>query len=76
MTSLGDVALDKHGKPRVEPRFVNTRLLLSCKTVSAEDTLLGRMADLASELIRIAAEQKGEKSKKKARRSKPNILIA
>ncbi|CAJ2634767.1 unnamed protein product [Trifolium pratense] len=76
MTSLGEVALDKHGKPRVEPRFVNTRLLLSFKTISAEDTLLGRMADLASELIRIAAEQKGEKSKKKARRSKPNILIA
>ncbi|CAJ2653374.1 unnamed protein product [Trifolium pratense] len=41
ITSLGDVALDKHGKPRIEPRFVNTRLLLSCKTVSAEDTLLG-----------------------------------
>ncbi|PNX73673.1 hypothetical protein L195_g029576 [Trifolium pratense] len=76
MTSLGEVALDKHGKPRVEPRFVNTRLLLSCKTVSAEDTLLGRMADLASELIRIAAEQKGEKPKKKARRSKPNLLVA
>ncbi|CAJ2654269.1 unnamed protein product [Trifolium pratense] len=76
ITSLGDVALDKHGRPRIEPRFVNTRLLLSCKTVSAEDTLLGRMADLASELMRIAAEQKGEKSKKKARRSKPNILIA
>ncbi|CAJ2661442.1 unnamed protein product [Trifolium pratense] len=75
ITSLGDAALDKHGKPRIEPRFVNTKLLLSCKTVSAEDTLLGRMADLASELMRIAAEQKGEKSKKKARRSKPNILI-
>ncbi|PNX67610.1 hypothetical protein L195_g063598, partial [Trifolium pratense] len=28
----------------------------------------GRMADLASELMRIAAEQKGEKSKKKARK--------
>ncbi|CAJ2651980.1 unnamed protein product [Trifolium pratense] len=76
MTSLGEVALDKHGKPRIEPRFVNTKLLLSCKTVSAEDTLLGRMADLASELMRIAAEQKGEKSKKKARRSKPHTLIA
>ncbi|CAJ2653237.1 unnamed protein product [Trifolium pratense] len=76
ITSLGDVALDKHGRPRIEPRFVNTRLLLSCKTVSAEDILLGRMADLASELMRIDAEQKGEKSKKKARRSKPNILIA
>ncbi|PNX66851.1 hypothetical protein L195_g063245, partial [Trifolium pratense] len=34
------------------------------------------MADLASELLRIAAEQKGEKSKKKARRSKPDLLIA
>ncbi|CAJ2664544.1 unnamed protein product [Trifolium pratense] len=76
ITSLGDVALDKHGKPRIEPRFVNTKLLLSCKTVSAEDTLLGRMADLASELMRIAAEQKGEKSKKKARKSKPNVLVA
>ncbi|CAJ2646588.1 unnamed protein product [Trifolium pratense] len=76
ITSLGDVALDKHGKPRIEPRFVNTRLLLSCKTVSAEDTLLGRMADLASELMRIAVEHKGEKSKKKARKSKPNVLIA
>ncbi|PNX56391.1 hypothetical protein L195_g058184, partial [Trifolium pratense] len=32
--------------------------------------------DLASELMRIAAEQKGEKSKKKARRSKPHTLIA
>ncbi|CAJ2655512.1 unnamed protein product [Trifolium pratense] len=76
VTSLGDVALDKHGKPRIEPRFVNTKLLLSCKTVSAENTLLGRMADLASELMRIAAEQKGEKSKKKARKSKPSVLIA
>ncbi|XP_045802864.1 uncharacterized protein LOC123896533 [Trifolium pratense] len=35
----------------------------------------GRMADLASELMRIAAEQKGEKSKKKARRAKPTILM-
>ncbi|XP_045797668.1 uncharacterized protein LOC123891829 [Trifolium pratense] len=76
VTSLGEVALDKHGRPRIEPRFVNTRLLLSCKTVSAEDTLLGRMADLASELLRIAAEHKGEKSKKKARKSKPNVLVA
>ncbi|CAJ2668564.1 unnamed protein product [Trifolium pratense] len=75
MTSLGEVALDKHGKPRIEPRFVNTKLLLSCKTVSAEDTLLGRMADLASELVRIAAEQKGEKARKKARRAKPTILM-
>ncbi|CAJ2628071.1 unnamed protein product [Trifolium pratense] len=75
ITSLGDVALDKHGRPRIEPRFVNTRLLLSCKTVSAEDTLLGRMADLASELVRIAAEQKGEKARKKARRAKPTILM-
>ncbi|CAJ2637044.1 unnamed protein product [Trifolium pratense] len=75
MTSLGEVALDRHGQPRIEPRFVNTKLLLSCKTVAAENTLLGRMADLASELMRIAAEQKGEKSKKKARKSKPNVLI-
>ncbi|CAJ2654953.1 unnamed protein product [Trifolium pratense] len=75
MTSLGEVALDKHGKLRIEPRFVNTKLLLSCKTVSAEDTLLGRMADLASELVRIAAEQKGEKPRKKARRAKPTILM-
>ncbi|CAJ2662983.1 unnamed protein product [Trifolium pratense] len=75
MTSLGEVALDKHGKPRIEPRFVNTKLLLSCKTVSAEDTLLGRMTDLASELVRIAAEQKGEKARKKARRAKPTILM-
>ncbi|CAJ2673581.1 unnamed protein product [Trifolium pratense] len=75
MTSLGEVALDKHGKPRIEPRFINTKLLLSCKTVSAEDTLLGRMADLASELVRIAAEQKGEKARKKARRAKPTILM-
>ncbi|CAJ2667127.1 unnamed protein product [Trifolium pratense] len=75
MTSLGEVALDKHGKPRIEPRFVNTKLLLSCKTVLAEDTLLGRMADLASELVRIAAEQKGEKARKKARRAKPTILM-
>ncbi|CAJ2671871.1 uncharacterized protein LOC123891775 [Trifolium pratense] len=75
MTSLGEVALDKHGQPRTEPRFVNTKLLLSCKTVSAEDTLLGRMADLASELVRIAAEQKGEKARKKARRAKPTILM-
>ncbi|PNX58020.1 hypothetical protein L195_g050698, partial [Trifolium pratense] len=67
ITSLGDVALDKHGKPRIEPRFVNTKLLLSCKTVASEDTLLGRMADLASELMRIAAEHKGEKPKKKLR---------
>ncbi|PNX65509.1 hypothetical protein L195_g062636, partial [Trifolium pratense] len=51
MTSLGEVALDKYGKSR--------------KTVPAENTLLGRMADLASELMRIAAEHKGEKSKKK-----------
>ncbi|CAJ2655906.1 unnamed protein product [Trifolium pratense] len=76
VTSLGEVALDKHGRPRIEPRFVNTRLLLSCKTVAAENTLLGRMADLASELMRIAAEHKGEKSKKKARKSKPNVLTA
>ncbi|PNX56155.1 hypothetical protein L195_g058070, partial [Trifolium pratense] len=76
MTSLGEVALDKYGKPRIEPRFVNTKLLLSCKTVPAENTLLGRIADLASELMRIAVEQKGEKSKKKARRSKPNVLVA
>ncbi|CAJ2669302.1 unnamed protein product [Trifolium pratense] len=76
VTSLGEVALDKHGRPRIEPRYVNTKLLLSCKTVSAEDTLLGRMADLASELMRIAAEQKGEKSKKKARRSKPTLSVA
>ncbi|CAJ2640823.1 unnamed protein product [Trifolium pratense] len=76
ITSLGDVALDKHGRPRIEPRYVNTKLLLSCKTVSAEDTLLGRMADLASELMRIAAEQKGEKSKKKARKSKPTLSVA
>ncbi|CAJ2659886.1 unnamed protein product [Trifolium pratense] len=76
MTSLGEVALDRHGQPRIEPRFVNTKLLLSCKTVAAENTLLGRMADLASELMRIAAEQKGEKSKKKARKSKPSVLIA
>ncbi|PNX62231.1 hypothetical protein L195_g061052, partial [Trifolium pratense] len=48
MTSLGEVALDKHG----------------------------RMADLACELMRIAAEKKGEKPKKKARRSKPHILVA
>ncbi|CAJ2663745.1 unnamed protein product [Trifolium pratense] len=75
MTSLGEVALDKHGKPRIEPRFVNTKLLLSCKTVLAEDTLLGRMAGLASELVRIAAEQKGEKARKKARRAKPTILM-
>ncbi|CAJ2647606.1 unnamed protein product [Trifolium pratense] len=75
MTSLGEVALDKHGKPRIEPRFVNTKLLLSCKTVSAEDTLLGRMADLASELMRIASEQKGEKARKKARRAKPTVLM-
>ncbi|PNX65208.1 hypothetical protein L195_g062480, partial [Trifolium pratense] len=34
------------------------------------------MADLASELMRIAAEHKGEKPKKKARRSKPNVLVA
>ncbi|PNX67287.1 hypothetical protein L195_g055548, partial [Trifolium pratense] len=34
------------------------------------------MVDLASELMRIAAEHKGEKSKKKARKSKPNVLIA
>ncbi|CAJ2654490.1 unnamed protein product [Trifolium pratense] len=76
ITSLGDAALDKHGKPRIEPRFVNTKLLLSCKTAAAENTLLGRMADLASELMRIAAEHKGEKPKKKVRRSKPNILVA
>ncbi|CAJ2661720.1 unnamed protein product [Trifolium pratense] len=79
MTSLGEVALDKYGKPRIEPRFVNTKLLLSCKTVTAESTLLGRMADLASELMRIAAEHKGDKSKKKARKSKPgvsNVLVA
>ncbi|CAJ2672884.1 unnamed protein product [Trifolium pratense] len=76
VTSLGEVALDKYGKPRIEPRYVNTKLLLSCKTVSAEDTLLGRMADLASELMRIAAEQRGEKSKKKVKRSKPNLLVS
>ncbi|PNX68714.1 hypothetical protein L195_g064106, partial [Trifolium pratense] len=40
VTSLGEVALDKHGKPRIEPRFVNTKLLLSCKTAAAENTLL------------------------------------
>ncbi|CAJ2635987.1 unnamed protein product [Trifolium pratense] len=33
------------------------------------------MADLASELVRIAAEQKGEKARKKARRAKPTILM-
>ncbi|CAJ2646926.1 unnamed protein product [Trifolium pratense] len=79
MTSLGEVALDKYGKPRIEPRFVNTKLLLSCKIVSAENTLLGRMADLASELMRTAAEHKGDKSKKKARKSRPgvsNVLVA
>ncbi|PNX61251.1 hypothetical protein L195_g060577, partial [Trifolium pratense] len=39
----------------------------------------GRMADLASELMRIAAEHKGDKSKKKARKSRPgvsNVLVA
>ncbi|XP_045813794.1 uncharacterized protein LOC123907539 isoform X2 [Trifolium pratense] len=79
MTSLGEVALDKYGKPRIEPRIVNTKLLLSCKIVSAENTLLGRMADLASELMRTATEHKGDKSKKKARKSRPgvsNVLVA
>ncbi|PNX72089.1 hypothetical protein L195_g027978, partial [Trifolium pratense] len=50
LNNLGEVALEKYGKPRIEPPFVNTKLLLSCKTVTAESTLLGRMADLASEL--------------------------
>ncbi|PNX67998.1 hypothetical protein L195_g063778, partial [Trifolium pratense] len=40
LNSLGEVALDKYGKPRIEPRFVNTKLLLSCKTATAESTLL------------------------------------
>ncbi|PNX67114.1 hypothetical protein L195_g063369, partial [Trifolium pratense] len=34
------------------------------------------MDDLASELMRIAAEQRGEKSKKKVKRSKPNLLVS
>ncbi|CAJ2652552.1 unnamed protein product [Trifolium pratense] len=66
----GVVALDKRGKPRVEPRFVNTKALLACKSVEEEKVLLDNMADLASELYKLAAEHKGDKQKKKTKRAK------
>ncbi|CAJ2656742.1 unnamed protein product [Trifolium pratense] len=66
----GAVALDKRGKPRVEPRFVNTKALLACKSVEEEKVLLDNMADLASELFKLAAEHKGDKPKKKAKKMK------
>ncbi|CAJ2668024.1 unnamed protein product [Trifolium pratense] len=66
----GAVALDKKGRPRVEPRFVNTKALLACKSVEEEKVLLDNMADLASELFKLAAEHKGDKPKKKTKRAK------
>ncbi|CAJ2635127.1 unnamed protein product [Trifolium pratense] len=66
----GAVALDKRGKPRVEPRFVNTKALLACKSVEEEKVLLDNMADLASELFKLAAEHKGDKLKRKTKKAK------
>ncbi|PNX61748.1 hypothetical protein L195_g052616, partial [Trifolium pratense] len=60
-TATGKVALDKYGKPRVEARFVNTKALLACKSVEEEKLLLDNMADLASELFKLAVEHKGDK---------------
>ncbi|PNX64812.1 hypothetical protein L195_g054211, partial [Trifolium pratense] len=69
-TSTGTVALDKYGKPRVEAWFVNTKALLACKSVEEEKLLLDNMADLASELFKLAVKHKGDKAKKKIKRTK------
>ncbi|MCH94472.1 hypothetical protein A2U01_0015433, partial [Trifolium medium] len=45
ITKTGEDALDKDGKPRIEARHVNTRMLLACKSAEEEKVLLDKIAD-------------------------------
>ncbi|MCI35941.1 hypothetical protein A2U01_0057162, partial [Trifolium medium] len=66
-TKTGEVAVNKHGKPRIEARHVSTKKLLARKSTEEATILLGKMADLADELVRTAAEQKAAKKDKRTK---------
>ncbi|MCI34007.1 hypothetical protein A2U01_0055225, partial [Trifolium medium] len=53
--------------PRIKAGHVSTKKLLACKSTEEATILLGKMADLAVELVRMAAEQKAAKKAKKTK---------